>query len=1215
MDTAARSDTKSAKPGFYDNFLQDRNIKWILASGAAILLGSSVMLVTSQWSGYSAVLKEAIILAYTYGIFAAGKYGYERVGLRRTGTMLLALAVLLAPAACAALPWVWQAESWNVGFGLLLAACGALSYRIGSQAFRHFLLAPQPTLTASYVLLALAGGILPLLTWAQAPWMAGVLWMVFAVGACKGNRRVFWLLEEHRRPRIVGFFPLALLGAQFLGVFALVYAERTSLAWCGFGCVLTAVPLLLAADALAAVFQQRTGDLVRPLPSSILSPLLCGLLLVAAGVVLSGTEIAGGRPLALVPSAALAAGLLALTARRTGRGEFVYAGVALVVVAYRFLPVYAAEAVRALLQNAAAAIHEPRLPIAYYGFTFVPLLAAFSALGVWRARRGDELFAAPLRRSAIGLSLAFLALAITHEKAMFPAAATLTLVFAAQAVAFRNRLLVVPGIVGLVLASFGLPHFYNGVLLAGPLAFTGLPLWGADAEFACLLIVTVLLLATSKVADRAIRRLPLPSSSQTLDPLALDFLESPLRRTSLTLTGMLMALWAYRLATSPFQLPSLPLQFGVVALGLSQAWLHRHTAASVAAVGFANIVVGYALGEMLPSENAYFIVQTVVLLAQWSLGMAFKARPRSRAAQTFGPALRFCTSAGLRFGFAAMALPLHGFCTLTDWIVVDQWGLWIPSLLLLSWAFAAAYLERSRTLLTLAAVALFAYVGSALRCGDDAAFAWALPAWVVTAAMLVAARRISKRLSSDLAKFTAPLDYLASGASLMLFVGSCFTFSLPATVAGLTAPLVLGLSLVAAERSQLYRLPFALLNARLLLMAFGLMEPSLENVGQLTFADIAANAPSLALVTALSLAAWRYATRRDDADEQSLPTEIGKAQCAALALVVAGLMCASLALPSLAPLSLIAAVATFVVCITLELVAACQTGDERRVWSAQLLAAVGIGYLASFRVIHFGQGWSMYVCLLVGAALWLVAKLAERSPTTAVLCRPFRTTAALMPAGTVGLALYRHLYLYEILRRPTPWLGWNSLALLLAAAFYFRRGVEARDRRYTVAAATILNLAIALLWRELRFVDPQFYMIPLGITVLTLVELLEREIPADYRNPLRYVGALVILVSPTFHIVDGSWLHLFSLMVAAVVVLLAGIGLRTRAMVYAGTAFLLADLAAMVVRGSIDHPELLWVAGLGLGAAILGLGAACELGRERVQQRVRAIGSALESWK
>ena len=67
-------------------------------------------------------------------------------------------------------------------------------------------------------------------------------------GSVKVNRHVFWLTEEHRAPRIFGFFPIMLLGAQFLMLFALHTASKISLDWIGFGCVLTAIPILLTAD-------------------------------------------------------------------------------------------------------------------------------------------------------------------------------------------------------------------------------------------------------------------------------------------------------------------------------------------------------------------------------------------------------------------------------------------------------------------------------------------------------------------------------------------------------------------------------------------------------------------------------------------------------------------------------------------------------------------------------------------------------------------------------------------------------------------------------------------------------------------------------------------------------------------------------------------------------------------------------------------------------
>src|SRR5207248_4553666 len=131
------------------------------------------------------------------------------------------------------------------------------------------------------------------------------------------------------------------------------------------------------------------------------------------------------------------------------------------------------------------------------------------------------------------------------------------------------------------------------------------------------------------------------------------------------------------------------------------------------------------------------------------------------------------------------------------------------------------------------------------------------------------------------------------------------------------------------------------------------------------------------------------------------------------------------------------------------------------------------------------------------------------------------------------------------------------------------RGVEERQKWLLVVSALILDCALGMLWRELAWTDPQLFLMPLGLSILGLVELLRAEIPRPMHDPLRYAGALVVLVSPTFHIVGGSWLHLFTLMAASVVVTLMSIGLRVRALMYTGVAFLIADLVAVLVRGSI----------------------------------------------
>jgi hypothetical protein len=207
------------------------------------------------------------------------------------------------------------------------------------------------------------------------------------------------------------------------------------------------------------------------------------------------------------------------------------------------------------------------------------------------------------------------------------------------------------------------------------------------------------------------------------------------------------------------------------------------------------------------------------------------------------------------------------------------------------------------------------------------------------------------------------------------------------------------------------------------------------------------------------------------------------------------------------------------------------------------------------------------------------------------------------------LGLYRYFDGVDV-----SWLGRNSLAMLLAAGFYCWHGYEQQRRWALLLALAIVNLALALLWQDLAWSDPQLYMIPVGVSILILRHLLREQMPARFHEPLNYLGALVILVSPMFHIAGGSWLHIFTLMLVSVAVILVAIGLRIRALIYTGAAFLLADMVAMIVRGSIDNPNLLWLAGLLLGAAVFALGAFAERNREQVLQRLRLLTATLADW-
>jgi len=333
-------------------------------------------------------------------------------------------------------------------------------------------------------------------------------------------------------------------------------------------------------------------------------------------------------------------------------------------------------------------------------------------------------------------------------------------------------------------------------------------------------------------------------------------------------------------------------------------------------------------------------------------------------------------------------------------------------------------------------------------------------------------------------------------------------------------------------------------------------------------------------------------------------------------------------------------IAGFVTIATAELVDAIRRQKQAGVWLSFAVAGAAVLWLFVHGVIDFGDGVSQFVLLGTSVAALVATKLCRRgqqqqpaafrngirqntsaiaadggipvNPPTAlaIAAKPFETIGMILPAIVAAMGFGR-----ELLDRPTPWLGWNSLAMFGSAAIYFHMAIVTRKKRFGLMTGMILNAALMLLWRTLELHDPQFYLVPIGLSVLGFVELMKKELPKQTHDPLLYLGALTILVSPMFNLLGTSWLPHLSLMVFSVVVILVAIGLRLRALVYTGSAFLLADLVAMVVRSTIDNPGLLWIYGVAFGAAVIALAAVCENHREELLARIRMLSAELATWK
>jgi hypothetical protein len=302
-------------------------------------------------------------------------------------------------------------------------------------------------------------------------------------------------------------------------------------------------------------------------------------------------------------------------------------------------------------------------------------------------------------------------------------------------------------------------------------------------------------------------------------------------------------------------------------------------------------------------------------------------------------------------------------------------------------------------------------------------------------------------------------------------------------------------------------------------------------------------------------------------------------------------------------------VSLFGVLILLHFRSAIRHQDPGMVWMGLLLGAIGGGYLLYFVVLPPFSVLTLSAGLVIGALLSAIAHRCQASTKYAVFAKPFNLVGVILPGVIAAVCVGRSVF-----GAPVAWVGLHSLLILSAAMCYFIRWLETGDRLGLIIATVIFNASQMLLWRELSWSDPQLYLMPLGLSLIALAEALPRELRADLKTALRYAGALIILVSPLFHILDGGWFPLLTLMAASLGVSVLSLGLKSRPLLYSGTAFLVADLAALVIRGSLERTDVLWIVGIALGSSVVALAAYCENHREIVLQRMRMLSATLQTW-
>ena len=1218
---------------FIDSFFRRENIRWLAVIGAAIVVASSLMLVTREWANWPVMAKFLTILGYTGLTYLFSEWGRKHLGLQITARVLQFLTLLLLPICFLSLSWLFGPTSELAGaaglqMAVLIVPAIGLAWFASSRIFEYLWRGQQNTFLVSYLLLC-ASGALPRMTdaWSAAG-LTFALWFITTVGSIKINRHVFWMTEEHRLPRAFGFLPIALLGIQFLALVAIKTALALPIEWMGLVLVLMSATVLMTTRAVADVHRQRTGGNLRPLPWNILVPLILGLVMALFGVAVSFHGFSYGQQTtyAIVPSTLLASLLMLQATRETNQRSFVWIGLVLLTIAYQCTPTLFAGLVQQVKASAASAVGEDRLPIAFYGLSYLPLLLTISISSAYLARRREFAFAVPMRHFVTGLSLALFALSWMHLKAVFPVAALSFWLFSFYSILFQDRRYILVAILGLTVAVGAWIPFANAMQMASIDYF----------HIVTSLSVLALALASFPMIDRWINRIPQPSETWRQD-LANVFGEPTecARRWSIVLAIASSACWVMWVMRSVLltisdatfgQAAALTLFDALHAVGYLPALVliasfAVHTIRSRSAysslamwsmVTVSSLALAYFVGTSLQSIVSgavvgFALIQLLTMIPLRSfvganLLRAYLAAFSSSSATNGGLPLR-----------VAFLLPLQAICSgslvaITSVAIVPSviaahvgmcsLAMSVAMIAVLVWLIALKVGFRNRVAGVIAAIA-FPLVCSATLITFEA--------FPIELSTLPLIWTVSAVAIAFVAYRSEPRELISIQRVSIAWVLACAVLSLSSfdLIARLTA-LVALCSLAVTERHRLKRAGWSTLaiaaNVQVIMLVAGLSGLTSWLVIPIRPAVALATLPNIVAALAVSAAVWDLRRLRFD-------EELRIAFASTLRVCFVLTTCLTLTISHLDPTQLVVCVAAFGIAASVEFIEGVRKQHVGHVWSTFAVVVSALGWLIVHKQLVIGSGVSQVALIGVSVISLLSARVIRNHDRLGFAMPPLEQLGLTCPLAVVALTLFR-----TAAGIPALLPGIDSMVMLAAAAIYFYRGLATSNRLFLIAAAVIFNIASAQLWLSLNLNDLQLYLVPLGLTVLALVELLKKEIPVASHNTIRNIGSLAILVSPTFEILSGSWLHMVTLMLLSVLVILLAIGLRIRNLVYIGTAFLLADLVAMVIQSAIANPGMLWIGGLATGVAVIALAAYCENHREQLLSRIRLLNAELATW-
>jgi hypothetical protein len=250
------------------------------------------------------------------------------------------------------------------------------------------------------------------------------------------------------------------------------------------------------------------------------------------------------------------------------------------------------------------------------------------------------------------------------------------------------------------------------------------------------------------------------------------------------------------------------------------------------------------------------------------------------------------------------------------------------------------------------------------------------------------------------------------------------------------------------------------------------------------------------------------------------------------------------------------------------------------------------------------SAWTGAVLVVLNFGVYGLSRQAARWQLT-TFARPLRTSSYLIPLMVLA---------FELRYDTDPW---GAVMLLLGmGAFYSTAVLDGSWRNLQYVAALCYNAALFVAWSKVPGHGIQGYLTCIGVTLLWIVQANRDAFSAAVQGHLRTLATIMLVLGPVYgwiqHTDDSG--SLLALAGTSIVVGFAGVVMRMRALLYAGTLTFVLALGASTYQLSQVHRGLRTLLMFAAGGGFLALAALFEKQRERILGRIRQIQDELAEW-